>query len=87
VFRLLIFTQAAGEKFYGFKVVQQADTGASDLFVRSVPTSRYSEEQSKWSFHARPSDSLLLVYCADNSQEADLYVWSNNSFERVQVPY
>lgn len=87
VFRLIVFTQQAGQKFYGFKVVQQADSGAGDYFVRSVPTSRYSEEQSKWSFHSRPSESLLLMYCADKSPEADLYVWSNESFQRVQVPY
>jgi hypothetical protein len=87
IFRVLVFTQQSGQKFYGFKVVQQAESGASDFFLRSVPTSRYTEEQSRWSFRARPTDSLLLVYCADKAQEADLYVWSNDAFQRVQVPY
>ncbi len=87
VFRLLMFTQQAGQKFYGFKVLQQADSGARDFFVRAVPTSRYSEEQSKWTFRARPNDSLLLVYAAEKAEEADLYVWSNDSYQRVQVTY
>jgi hypothetical protein len=84
VYRLLVFTQQAGQKFYGFKAVTQAD-GASDVFLHTVPTVRFFESTSKWVSHSRVSEAIMFVDAA--AAEADVYVWADDSYQRVQVNY
>jgi hypothetical protein len=84
VFRLLIFTQQAGQQFYGFKAVAQGD-GASDVFVHTVPTVRFFESTSKWVSHSRVSETVMFVDSA--AQQANLYIWADDSYQQQQVNY
>jgi hypothetical protein len=83
-FRLLIFTQQAGQQFYGFKAVAQGD-GASDVFVHTVPTVRFFESTSKWVSHSRVSETVMFVDSA--AQQANLYIWADDSYQQQQVNY
>jgi len=83
-FRLLIFTQQAGQQFYGFKAVAQGD-GAGDAFVHTVPTVRFFESTSKWVSHSRVSEAVMFVDSA--AQQANLYIWADDSYQQQQVNY
>lgn len=83
-FRLLIFTQQASQQFYGFKAVAQGD-GASDVFVHTVPTVRFFESTSKWVAHSRVSETVMFVDSA--AQQANLYIWADDSYQQQQVNY
>jgi hypothetical protein len=83
-FRLLVFTQQAGQPFYGFKAVAQGD-GAGDTFVHTVPTVRFFERTSKWVSHSRVSEAVMFVDSA--AQQANLYIWADDSYQQQQVNY
>jgi hypothetical protein len=84
-FKLLIYTQLASQKYYGFKAVGQADVGGNDVFIATVPTARFFEATSKWVAHSRVSEGVMLV---DSSvMQSYLYMWSDLAYEREQVNY
>jgi hypothetical protein len=84
-YRLLIFTQQAGQQYYGFKSVGQADSGGGDVFVETVPTARYFEVTAKLVAHSHVSEAVMLVDSA--ATQAYLYVYSDLAYEREQVTY
>jgi len=83
-FKLLIYTQQSGP-YFGFKAVGQQDTGASDVFVSTVPTGRFFDATSKWVAHSKVTESVMLV--DSGATESFVYVWSDASYERTQVNY
>jgi hypothetical protein len=83
-YRLLIFTQQSGQQFYGFKAVAQGD-GAGDVFVHTVPTVRFYEATSKWVSRSRASEAVMFVDSA--AQQANLYIWADESYQQQQVNY
>ena len=84
-YKVLIYTQQSGGQYYGFKAVGQLDSGASDVFVQTVPTGRYFEATAKLVAHSHVSEAVLLVDSA--AAQASLFVWSNMSYERTDVSY
>jgi len=84
-FKLLIYTQQSGQPYYGFKAVAQQDTGGNDVFIATVPTTRFFEASSKWVAHSKLTEAVMLVDSA--ASEAFVYVWSGASYERTQVNY
>jgi hypothetical protein len=87
VFRVVIFSQQAGLKFYGFKVIAQAGGGASNFFVHSVAVTKFFEGESKWGFRSRPSDGVLIIDSTENERDADMYFWADESYQHKQVHY
>ena len=84
-FRLVIFTQQAGQPFYGFRLVDQASGSSGDVFVRTVPTFRYLGDQAKGGFHSRPADSVLLINAAQNATQDLVYIWASEGYERQPI--
>jgi hypothetical protein len=84
-YRLLIFTQQAGQQYYGFKAVAQTDSGASDVYVETVPTGRFSEVTAKAVARSHASEAVMLVDSA--ATQAYLYVYANLAYEREPVAY
>jgi hypothetical protein len=83
-YKVLIYTQQSGGKFYGFKAVSQGDSGASDVFIHAVLPSRFFDASSKWA-HSKASDAVLVVDSA--ATEAYLYLWNDTSYDREQVNF
>jgi len=83
-FKLLIYTQQSGP-YFGFKAVGQEDTGASDVFIATVPTGRFFDSTSKWVAHAKVTEAVMLADSA--ATESFVYAWSDGSYERTQVNY
>ena len=84
-YKLLVYTQQSGHDFYGFKALGQVDSGASDVFVKAVPTVRFFEATSKWVAHSHVSEAVMLVDSA--ATQASLYIYSEMSYEREPVSY
>jgi len=84
-YKLLVYTQQSGQQYYGFKAVGQMDSGASDVFVQSVPTVRFFDATSKWVAHSHASEAVMLVDSA--ASQAYLYIYSDMSYEREPVSY
>lgn len=84
-YRLLIYTQQSGQRYYGFKAVGEMDSGASDVFVQAVPTVRFFAATSKWVAHSHVSEAVMLVDSA--ATQAYLYLYSDLSYEREPVNY
>ena len=84
-YRLLVYTQQAGHDFYGFKALGQVDSGASDVFIKAVPTVRFFEATSKWVAHSHVSEAVMLVDSA--ATQAALYIYADMSYEREPVAY
>ena len=83
-YKIVIYTQQGGGKFYGFKAITQNDGGASELFLHSVPISRFFDASSKWS-HSKANEALMVVDSA--ASEAYLYLWADTSYDREQVNF
>jgi hypothetical protein len=79
-YKVVIYTQQPGLQYYGFKVVAQMDTGASDVFVQAASTSNFPEAA-----RAKINEAVMLVDSAATT--AWLYVWSDENYEREQVKY
>ena len=84
-YKLLVFTQQSGQQFYGFKALGQTDSGASDVFIKSVPTVRFFEATSKLVAHSHVSEGVMLVDSA--ATQAYLYIYSDMSYDREPVSY
>ena len=85
-FALVVFTQQS-KGIYGYKLVERKEAGASDTFVLSTPTSKYLQGDSIWKSRTRPRDALLLVNAGAKGQEAYVYYWANDAYQRQQVNY
>ena len=84
-YKILIYTQQSGGKYYGFKAVSQADSGASDLFLHTVPPSRFFDASSKWVAHSKLNEAVMVVDSA--ATEAYLYLWNDTNYDREQVNF
>ena len=84
-YKLLVFTQQSGQQYYGFKALGQTDSGASDVFIKSVPTVRFFEAASKLVAHSHVSEGVMLVDSA--ATQAYLYIYSDMSYDREPVSY
>lgn len=84
-YRLLIFTQQSGQQYFGFKAVGQMDSGASDVFVETVPTVRLFEATAKLVARSHASEAVMLVDSA--AAQAYLYVYADLGYERAPVSY
>ena len=84
-YKLLVFTQQSGQQFYGFKALGQTDSGASDVFIKSVPTVRFFEATAKLVAHSHVSEAVMLVDSA--ATQAYLYIYSDMSYDREPVSY
>lgn len=85
-YKVVIYTQQAGGKFYGFKAVTQNDGGASDVFLHTSPVAKFFDASSKWS-HAKVNEGVLMV--DSSAGQAYLYLWDDGaaSYDREQVNY
>jgi|SRR5581483_2396195 len=84
-YKILIYTQQSGGKYYGFKAVAQGDSGASDVFIHTVAPSRFFDASSKWVAHSKVPEAVMVVDSA--ATEAYLYLWSDPNYEREQVNF
>jgi hypothetical protein len=83
---LVIFTQASAKGIYSYKVVDNAETGGSDYFILSAPTSKYLQDQSIVKSQSFPADSVLLV-AAGAKTEARVFYWANDAYQKQQANY
>jgi hypothetical protein len=84
-YKLLVYTQQSGQQYYGFKAVEQLDSGASDVFVQTVSTGSFPEAAARWAAHSKANEAILLVDSA--SSASSLFGWSGVSYEREPVSY
>lgn len=63
----------------------QEDTGRADVFVATVPVTRFFDATSKWVARSHVSDAVMLVDSA--ATQSYLYIWSDLTYERAQVNY
>ena len=84
-YKVLIYTQQSGQQYYGFKVVAQGDSGASDVFIQAVSTGSFPEATAHLVAHSKVKEAVMLVDSAASA--ASLLVWSEGSYEREQVNY
>jgi hypothetical protein len=85
---LVVFTQQPNARgIYGYKLVERAEAGGSDTFVLSTPTSKYLQGDSILKSHSRARDSVLLVNAGAKAQEAHVYYWTNDAYQKEQVNY
>lgn len=83
-YKVLVYTQQSGQQYYGFKVVSQGDSGASDVFAQAVSLGSFAEA-AHLAGHSKVSEALLLVDSAASA--AHLFVWSGANYEQEQVNY
>lgn len=84
-YKLIIYTQQSGEQYYGFKAIVQEDTSGAEVFVETVPTTRFFDATSKWVARSHVTDAVMLVDSA--ATQSYLYIWSDLTYERTQVNY
>ena len=84
-YKILIYTQQSGGKYYGFKAITQSDSGASDVFLHTVPPSRFFDASSKWVAHSKLNEAVMVVDSA--ATEAYLYLWDETNYDREQVNF
>lgn len=85
-YRFLVFSRKAGRPSYEATVVEKSDDkGASNYFIRKVAVSRFFNEESKRKFQVQAAETILMVNSAEQEYEADLYFWSNGSFQQHPV--
>ena len=84
-YKVIVYTQQSGQQYYGFKSVDNGDSGASDVFVQAVSTGSFPEATSHWTAHSKVNEAVMLVNSAVSA--AYLFVWSGVNYEREQVNY
>jgi len=83
--RLLVFTPLSGQAFYGFRLVDQFESSADDVFVRTVPNSQYLGKDALFAHRSREGDSLLLSNSAKGTPEEVVYVWMPDGYRHQAV--
>src|ERR1700722_8261937 len=83
-YKVLIYTQQSGGKYYGFKAATQMDSGAADIFLHTEAISRYFDSSTKWA-RSKVTDAVMVADSA--AAEAYLYLWSDTNYDREQVNF
>lgn len=85
-YRFLVYSRKTGQPSFETIVVEKFDDhGASNYFIRKVPTSSYFDEESKRKFQAQATDSILMVDSAEQEYGTIIYFWSNGRFRGEPV--
>ena len=83
-YRLLVFTQQSGQQFYGFKALGQADSGASDVYVKACRRSGSSKPPRNGGPLARERGSHAGRFGRDPGVSLHLL---RHGYEREPVSY
>ena len=83
-YKVIVYTQQGGGKFYGFKAITQGDGGASDIFLHTIPISRFFDPSSKWA-KSKLTEAVMVVDSA--ATQAYLYLWDDTNYDREQVNF
>ena len=85
-YRFLIFSRNSNQSSCGVLVVERSDKrGASNVFIRKVPISRFFNEESKKKFLVHATEGILMVDSGEEEYEVDLYFWSDGRFRQEPV--
>jgi hypothetical protein len=87
-YRFLVFSPKGGQLSYDISVVEHSDGGeASYYFIHKVPVSKFFGQASRRKFGAHTSDCILFLGSGKKGYEADVYFWSNGSYQHQPVDY
>jgi len=87
-YRILVFSRNRGGPSYETTLVEKSDeSGASNYFLRKVPTAEFFSDESKKKFQPQASEAILKVDAGDHEYEADICYWSNGGYRQEPVDY
>src|SRR5579871_3261807 len=66
-YRLVVFTAASGQSFYGFKMLDQGTISGSGLFIHAVPVDHIFDAALKKQLRPKAPDTVLMNYVDDKS--------------------
>ena len=79
---------ARGKPSYEMTVMEQSDHGgAANFFIRRVRINKFFDAPSRKMFGVEASEGILLADAGANEYEADVYFWSNGSYQHQPVDY
>jgi hypothetical protein len=87
-YNFLVFSPKDGQASYEMRTVKQpSESGAANFFIHAVRIGKFFDEQSRRKFQAKTSEGILLVDSAEKEYEADVYFWTNGSYQHQPVDY
>jgi hypothetical protein len=86
-YKFLVFSPKAGQSSYEMRAADSDDNGAANFFIHTVQISKFFDEPSRRKFQVQTSEGILLVDAAEKEYEADVYFWSNGSYQHQPVDY
>ena len=84
-YKFIIFSPIGDS--YETHVLDQHDSGASNLFIRSAKNSKFFTELSKRKFRVQATEGILIVDSGGNEYEADIYFWDGDGYQHQPVDY
>jgi len=85
--KLLIFQGANGGYSADFKVLEDTQTGANNLFIRTVPTHRFFDKKAVERFGVRAPEAVLFFDAGKDEYETDIYFWNGSTCRHEPVDY
>jgi hypothetical protein len=85
--KLLLFKGANGEYSADFRVLEDAQTGANNLFIRAAPARRFFDKQAVERFGVRAPETVLLFDAGKDEYETDVYFWTGGEYRHEPVDY
>jgi hypothetical protein len=85
--KLLLFEGTEGKSSGDFKVLQEMENGASNLFIHSVPVHQFFDKKSADRFQARTPDAIVLFDAGKDEYETDIYFWTGSEYRHEPVDY
>jgi hypothetical protein len=86
-YKFLVFSPKTGQPSYEMRAADSGDSGAANFFIHKVRISKFFDEPSRRKFQVQMSEGILLADAAEKEYEADVYFWSNGSYQHQPVDY
>lgn len=85
-YKFIVFSPK-GDSYESHVLDQSDDSGAGNLFIRTVEISKFFGEPSKRKFHVQAPEGILFLDSGGNEYEADIYFWDGNKYQHNPVDY
>jgi hypothetical protein len=86
-YKFVVFSAPSGQSFYGFKMLDQGTINASAFFIHAVTVDRVFDGDLKKKFRPKGSDAILLAYTDEKAANQNVFFWSNESYDHIQLDF
>lgn len=85
-YRLVVLTRSNGR--YRLREAEASKSeNSANLFIRSIPISRFFDLRAKRKFNISVADGILLVDSGRSEYESDIFFWSGEAYHSQPVHY